>query len=328
MRNARTSFTSLILLLAGSVGWSCSTTPSPSTYVDWESPYVWADSLRPQRLMIIGDLQPTTWFEEKFLRRSQNDSIRERMIDRVVEEDPELLLMLGDYVGAGEREEEWRKFDSLMAPICRHDIPTYAVIGNHDYGLLGSEGIAHCARRFPNVTVLPSLVFLADSVAMVVVDSNLETLPEKLRRHQERRYREIMKRLDRSPSVKGIIVASHHPPFTNADLPINPAVRETFVPPFMEAKKALLFLSGHIHSYERFEIDGKTFVVSGGGGGPRRKVDTSASRPVRTDQYRKGIWRYHHYVDLQVRPEGIRGEVQMLVGEEFRLGDGFALRWR
>jgi len=309
-------------------GWSCSAPPSAAAgRTVYETPYLWSDTLQPRRLMIIGDLQPTTWFEEKLLRRSQNDSVRDRMIERVVNEDPDLLLLLGDQVGVGEREDEWVKFDSLMAPICRHDIPTYAIMGNHDYGLLGSSGIEHCALRFPRVAVLPSLVLLADSVALVVVDSNLETLPDRLREHQEKRYREILKRLDRSPSIRGVIVASHHPPYTNADLPINPAVRETFVPPFMEAKKTLLFLSGHIHSYERFEIDGKTFVVSGGGGGPRRKVDTSAARPHTTDQYRRGIWRYHHYVDLQIRPEGIRGEVHMLLGEEFRLGDGFALRW-
>jgi hypothetical protein len=28
-------------------------------------------------------------------------------------------------------------------------------------------------------------------------------------------------------------------------------------------------LSGHVHGYERFIINGRTFVVTGGGGGPR-----------------------------------------------------------
>ncbi len=310
---------------------SCSTSRRLPTTLPTEgnfvSPYTWSDTIRPSRLLVVGDLQPTNWFERTFMGRAQNDSIREEIVDKIASEGPEMLLMLGDYVSAGEREEEWLALDSLMGPVCREKIPVMAVLGNHDYGIVGAQGIAHCNARFPHVTALPSLTMLADSTLLLVVDSNIESLPEERRRSQQRRYREILERLDRSPAIKGVIVASHHPPFTNATLPIDRRVHDTFVPPFMEARKTMLFLSGHVHSYERFEIDGKTFVVSGGGGGPRRAVDTSATRPHTTDRYRNGVWRYHHYLDLQIRPEGIRGETWMLVGREFRLGDGFALRW-
>jgi hypothetical protein len=39
------------------------------------------------------------------------------------------------------------------------------------------------------------------------------------------------------------------------------------VPQYIKSKKAKLFLSGHAHAFEHFEIDGKNFVVIGGGGG-------------------------------------------------------------
>ena len=318
-------------MLAGVLAFSCSTTrkfpmtlPSNSDFI---SPYTWSDTLRASRILVVGDLQPTSWFEMTFMGRTQNDSIREGIVQRMADEDPDMLLMLGDYVASGEREEDWLAFDSLMGPVCTQKIPVMAVLGNHDYGMVGSDGVAHCNARFPHVAALPSLTMLADSTALLVVDSNIESLPEERQRTQQRRYREILRRLDRSPAIKGVVVASHHPPITNAALAIDPRVHDTFVPPFLEAKKTMLFLSGHIHSYERFEIEGKTFVVSGGGGGPRREVDTSATRPHTTDQYRSGAWRYHHYLDLQVRSEGIRGETWMLVGEEYRLGDGFALRF-
>jgi predicted phosphodiesterase len=52
----------------------------------------------------------------------------------------------------------------------------------------------------------------------------------------------------------------------------NPKVKTFYADPFIEYSKASFFFSGHSHSYERFQIDGKFFIVSGGGGGPRHKV--------------------------------------------------------
>ena len=298
--------------------------PNPARY---HSPYTWVEGLRPSRVMVLGDLQPTSWVERTFFGRTQNDSIRDRMIERTVEERPEMLLMLGDYVSSGELEEEWLAFDRLMGPICRAKIPVRAVLGNHDHGLLRRGGHLYSNARFPHNRALPNLTLLGDSTALIVVDSNIEILPDRIRRNQAKRYRDLLRRLDADPAIKGIIVASHHPIFTNASLPINPQVRTTFLPPFMKAKKTLLFLSGHIHSYERFELEGKAFVVSGGGGGPRRKVDTTTSRPHKHNRYNHGAWRYHHYLNLEIWPQGIRCETWMLVGEEFRLGDGFVVRF-
>lgn len=41
------------------------------------------------------------------------------------------------------------------------------------------------------------------------------------------------------------------------------------LPVFSRSTKAVVFVSGHVHRYERFTGDGKTYVVTGGGGGPR-----------------------------------------------------------
>ncbi len=313
-------------IIAGALLEGCSGKLIPRTpLVPMETPYLWSDTLHPRKIMVIGDLQPTTWFECEFLGRPQNDSVRSRMIDAVVRNSPDMLLLLGDQVGEGEEGEEWIRFDSLMAPVCRAQVPVYAVVGNHDYGLMGVEGIRHFQARFPYCNVLPRIVWLADSVAMIVMDSNLGALPESVLDHQMERYRQVLEMLDREPSVRGVIVTMHHPPFTNAGLPIDGRVHDLFVPPFLEAKKTMLFLAGHIHSYERFEIGGKSFVVSGGGGGPRRKVDVSDGRSVKADQVPFGEMRPHHYLEMEVTPEGIRCKMMMLDGETFRVGDRYLL---
>jgi len=63
-------------------------------------------------------------------------------------------------------------------------------------------------------------------------------------------------------------VGCHHSPFTNSTI-VKPslAVQQHFVPTFMATKKAVLFLSGHSHNFEHFQLKDKDFLVIGGGGG-------------------------------------------------------------
>lgn len=283
--------------------------------------YYWSDSLRPRRIMVVGDLQPTLWVERTFLGRKQNDTVRRRVIEAVQRENPEMLLLLGDLVADGARASDWTRFDSLMEPIS--GIPLYAVIGNHDYGAFSTNGLPHFKERFPYCLTLPRVVRLADSVMLIVLDSNVELLPEAVREAQAERYRALLLRMDLDPSVRGVIVADHHPPYSNSDLHIDERVRGEFAVPFQEGRKTCLFLSGHVHSYERFSIDGKVFVVSGGGGGPRREVDTSATRRYMTDRWRHGSRRPHNYLRIEIDPTGLHAETMMLVGDGFRVGD----RW-
>jgi hypothetical protein len=71
------------------------------------------------------------------------------------------------------------------------------------------------------------------------------------------------------------VVSSHHPPFTNSTVVHDDVIsRDEFVPLFLQVRKGQLWLSGHCHAVEMFERDGKRFIVSGGGGGPRQKLAT------------------------------------------------------
>ena len=70
-------------------------------------------------------------------------------------------------------------------------------------------------------------------------------------------------------------VLAHHPPFTNSPIVRGEeSVRETFLPSFLGSSKTVAFVSGHAHGLEHFRRDGKEFLVSGGGGGPRPTVSS------------------------------------------------------
>lgn len=57
----------------------------------------------------------------------------------------------------------------------------------------------------------------------------------------------------------------HIPPFTSGYHPDDGIpIRQAWIPLFEEANVALV-LSGHDHNYERLELNGITYIVSGGG---------------------------------------------------------------
>lgn len=52
----------------------------------------------------------------------------------------------------------------------------------------------------------------------------------------------------------------------------NEVVKLEYVPNFLRHSKSRLWLSGHSHAFERFSVNGRRFVVAGGGGAPRHKL--------------------------------------------------------
>lgn len=290
----------------------CRELPKVSTAA---SPLCWSEGAAPRTIAIVGDTQRTGLLERGLLGRRQNDEERETVLRAIAGERPDMLLMLGDQVVAGD-DSDWEYFDQIIAPVRAAEIPTMALLGNHDYdGEDPRRSVANFCERFPHQRgKIHGLVRLGD-LALVTLDSNFDRLSERDIERSTRRYQLTLDTLDADPSVRTVIVASHHPPYTNSDLSGGAdlaRVEALFARPFHAARKTRLYLSGHVHSYERFEIGGKTFVVSGGGGGPRREVDNGPDRPYHNDVYRQGRLRPFHYLLAHIDADRITLEVKML----------------
>jgi hypothetical protein len=105
-------------------------------------------------------------------------------------------------------------------------------------------------------------------VAVVVLNSNFHTLTAEENDNQVKWYRQTLTALDANPAVQYIICCCHHSPFTNSKIVTpNTEVQQQFVPPFLASPKCRLFLSGHCHNFEHYQVQGKDFMVIGGGGG-------------------------------------------------------------
>ncbi|CAN5169008.1 metallophosphoesterase [soil metagenome] len=82
-----------------------------------------------EQVAVFSDLQTGMWLA--------NTGMVERVVDRVVEVDPAAVLLVGDFVYSKSPEvpEQVRDVVELLRPIPAAGIPTFAVLGNHDYAV-------------------------------------------------------------------------------------------------------------------------------------------------------------------------------------------------
>ena len=287
---------------------------------------------KPTTILIcaIGDLQRTSGAERNFLSRGENEVEREKIIKEVASSKPDLLLLLGDQVSDAADASEWSYFDGVTKPLRDAGIKTIAVRGNHDYNLQNKRMCdRECNARWPETRNRPHFYTLGP-IAFIGIDSNLDMLDVSEARGQQSRFVEALEKFDKDPAIRGVIVFSHHPPYTNSFLGANQEMISGYAEPFLKAKKTKLFLCGHVHSYERFIYNKgeKFFVTSGGGGGPRRTIDVSSSRPFQNDgnTYKLGELRPFNFVKLTVTDTEIKGVAMMVQKKGFVAGDKFAVK--
>ncbi len=278
-------------------------------FLAWALPASSGSPGRPA-VVLVGDTQ-RTGFAERLLLREQNDAECEAVMRGVADADPQLLVILGDVVAKGSDAGAWKYFDRLVAPVRSLGIPMAAVLGNHEY--FGDAGAMRAAvsARFTRFGPVSWGVVRSGAIAVVLLDSNFDRLGAAAIREQDEWYAAELASLGGDDSVRFIVVCCHHPPFTNSVIVSpSPSVERRFVPPFLATAKAVLFASGHCHSFEHFRHQGKDLIVTGGGGGPRQRVETDPQRRRFTDLFAGPAIRPFHYCRLDV--EGDRLVVSMV----------------
>jgi predicted MPP superfamily phosphohydrolase len=83
-----------------------------------------------KQLAFIADLQVGMWLD--------NTSAIRRIVSRLVQQRPAAVLIGGDFIYYPDDDrgaEALREALDLLRPLSKASIPTYAVLGNHDYGM-------------------------------------------------------------------------------------------------------------------------------------------------------------------------------------------------
>lgn len=84
-------------------------------------------------IAVFSDLQVGMWWA--------NTGMIERVVDRAVEADPDVVLLGGDflYSSAPSVDAQVDTVLELLAPLIDTDIPVFAVLGNHDHAVGAAE---------------------------------------------------------------------------------------------------------------------------------------------------------------------------------------------
>jgi predicted MPP superfamily phosphohydrolase len=87
-----------------------------------------------ERVGVIADWQVGMWLD--------NTGTIERSVERLVAERPAAMLLAGDFVygPSDDQDEDIEKIKEFARPLPEAGIPTYAVLGNHDYRMAWPEG--------------------------------------------------------------------------------------------------------------------------------------------------------------------------------------------
>ncbi len=248
----------------------------------------------------------------------------------MADESPDFVALLGDLVFRGSSPSEWSRFDRLAAPLRDARIPVVPILGNHEYWLAPGPALAHFFARFPALAGRHWHEARYGLLSVIGLDSNERFLPSAAWAEQKSWFAAALARADADPSIRGVIVLVHHPPYTNSTVtPDERHVQQAFVPVFEASVKTVAMLSGHVHSYERFSRSGKTYLVAGGGGGPRARLAAGSRRRHADDLFDGPAIRDFHYLVAAVGPDGLTIEMKGMPkgGARFEALDRFDLPW-
>ena len=224
--------------------------------------------------------------------------------DMMTQEDPWMVLSVGDIVDDGWNLPDWEQQLFGPAEELLRSAPIYVSIGNHE----AMAPYFFEAFHFPNGQKLyysftfGNVFFLA--LALDTIHPCLPGMPQ----HD---YMIEALSSDEAQNAEFRIVFFHTPPWTEGWEGYNgEELVRLFVVPHMEKYNVDIYFNGHTHDFERGLRNGVTNYIIGGAGG---NLDTWARDVPHITVYHS----IHHYMSIQVDDKTMTLEAINLDGEVF-----------
>lgn len=182
-------------------------------------------------------------------------------------QNPDVVIHGGDLVYDANPLDSWNSIMTLLRGVMGK-ASFHAMIGNHEHEsqdeytqqylrLFANQGDRGEATRYFALTY--------GGVRFICLDSEAGELDDVTSEQYQWLVGELEDAFE-DAAIREIIVALHRPTFTlSKHAPGSLSVRNSLHELFLEYNVRLV-LAGHVHAYERFKVDGVTYIIDGGGG--------------------------------------------------------------
>jgi acid phosphatase type 7 len=259
---------------------------------------------RPLRVVVYGDMR----FTDPSNTSDTQPGVRKWLAQKVGEEKPDLLLLTGDMPFHGSNEDDWQVYFQETALWTQERLRIYPTIGNHEGLPDPRSGIKNYFAAYPQIDNHKWYSVQMGNIYLITLDStNFLSAGWVQRRWLESQLTHL------PPSTDFVFFLFH--------IPLVSALQTAFVLSipnddtlelrhYLEGRAAashakFVVFNGHIHNYERFETNGITHVITGGGGARPYPVFIRGDQ----DLYRGRTYPNFHY--LVITLQGKHADVKM-----------------
>jgi hypothetical protein len=270
----------------------------------------------PVTIIAYGDMR----FTDPSNVTATNPGVRQALVARIAEENPDAVLLNGDVPWHGGNEADYSVYRDETKPWRDAHLRIYPAFGNHEFAQCESQRcLENWWRAFPDFQGRRWYsVQLGTQIVAIALDSDTSLLPQS---DQARWLESEIASLP--PGVRFVLITMHHPPVADIQTKMfvdhNPRPNEIALANFLEAshntKAKIVVIAGHIHNYERFDQNGVTYLVSGGGGAVPYPVERTPP-----DAYQDSSFPNYHYLKFVLAGNTVKGTM-------YRLADPTTPKW-
>ena len=265
----------------------------------------------------LSDSQEPLFIERLYLDYNHNAWARHLIFERITRLAPEAVFHLGDFTGLGFMSDGWGETEDFVNNLTHHGTDFNPIPGNHEYIMFPEKSIYNFKRIFQN-TNLTGYSKRYNNLAVLLFNSNFANLKQSEINKQTSWYRDKINELEADTTIDFIIVGTHHSPYTNSKV-VLPATEDVskgyfnnYLNPFYNSKKCRLFITGHTHAFEHFQVKGKDFLVIGGGGGLQQPVFTGRQEKYH-DLYSTSLEkRMFHFITIRTFDKTLTIDLNMV----------------
>ena len=254
-----------------------------------------------------------TRFTDPANEKDTNPKVRRWLVNQIAAEHPDALLVSGDLPLDGGVENDYAVFKTESEAWRAATLRVYPALGNHELHNGEAVGLKNWWAAFPQLDKRRWYSVSFGNAYFLMIDSDA---PLTAGSPQQQWIADQLKTLP--ATVQFVFITMHHPivgddaPGFDHNVRPNEAAFGEFLSAAAKTLKArITVVCGHIHNYERFEKDGITYLVAGGGAAKPKPVTRNAQ-----DKFTGTDAVNYHYITFHFDGQIIHAEMHRVANPD------------